>query len=167
MKHAFLLSLAILVALRAPAETEALRKIVSTRSLPQLHAVLQQATNLDETRAICRAQLDGGKIPTRCFDVLNGEKNLRLLGAGEFARETTWMNELCLKRTSESYDRAELNAKPSASLPESCRLAIKERAEDLRYGDQIENPGDLFERRFRKDPPIGTSVRSKLKIHIH
>lgn len=141
-----LLVLVVLSIFSGAALASDLSRLTRAKSGLELELALAEEAELRSLRERCKTELAGADLPRACFTVVDLESRIGRLPSAELGRERSWLERLCLTRARAASRVTTLGE--TKGLPESCRIEVERRREDLRYRMEVEAPDRLFEIRF-------------------
>lgn len=115
------------------------------------HDMAEQLARLDRAKALrtlCDVQLKTSKLPVSCFELLDVEKNLRILSKSQWAENLKRIDETCVSVARKLSDFKDVQFE--LQIPQSkCRDVVQDRREKLKYGSTLRRPAEVFSTRHR------------------
>ncbi len=122
--------------------------LVQPNSPSNLRLQLASLERVKALRTLCDVQLRGIRLPVSCFELLELEKDLRVLPKNRWAENLKRIDEICLSAARKIVDFKDDQF--GIRLPQSkCREAVADRFEKLKYGSTLRQPADVFSTRHR------------------
>lgn len=127
-----------------------LRALLRATSPQEMRKVSERSERIKTGRIECEIQLRGKRVPSKCFEVMQDEKEAGLIATVSIDDQEEWLSALCKKRAQSSDDLRELTKLAKSDvLPKACLEQVSARALDLKYASEAEDPAALFADRFR------------------
>jgi hypothetical protein len=120
--------------------------MMSVSSKAQLKSIDKEMTVYEEISAECKLQLESGKLPTKCFQQLQQEKKLKLIGLRRLAESQKVLAQICELRVSSIKDTDEIRgALKELDLKTPCAQKLQEALKRQEYQSIETEPLFVFE----------------------